>query len=97
MAAIDIAGVRFDKLVAVRPVGKTRLGVVWECRCDCGKTCTRTAAKLRAKGGVRSCPDCAKALHAARFDREAAARRVKFRKRWEKTGSLYQFGVEDLP
>lgn len=33
----DISGERFGRLVAIRPVGKDKIGAhIWECVCDCG-------------------------------------------------------------
>lgn len=33
---LDLTNQRFGYLVALRPVGSTRRGVQWACRCDCG-------------------------------------------------------------
>ena len=51
----DIAGQRFGKLVAVRPVGHDRWhSRVWECKCECGNMHTTTTSKLR-RGETTSC------------------------------------------
>ena len=53
--AKNLTGLRFGKLVAVRPT-ELRKGtfVVWECLCDCGKTHYVTSVNL-LHGYVRSC------------------------------------------
>lgn len=37
--AKDIKGERYERLVALRPVGSGHSGVKWECECDCGNFC----------------------------------------------------------
>ena len=50
-----IAGQRFGKLIAVRPTAQRLSGhIVWECRCDCGKTTFVTANNLK-RGNTQSC------------------------------------------
>lgn len=44
-AIIDIAGQRFGRLTAIKPVGKKR----WLCRCDCGNFMTAIGSRLRAE------------------------------------------------
>lgn len=46
----DIAGVRYGRLVAIRPTDK-RIGnaVVWECKCDCGNVAYYTTSMLSSK------------------------------------------------
>lgn len=51
--AIDITGVRFGRLVAVKPIVR-RGSRVWVCRCDCGGEATVSAGALR-HGRTRSC------------------------------------------
>lgn len=52
---IDITGMRFGKLVAVRYRYTNRLKqAVWECKCDCGKTHLAPAKDLRS-GNTKSC------------------------------------------
>ena len=55
MRGIDITGQRFGRLVAMRKTDERRDGcVVWECRCDCGKTSfVRSTCLLR--GTSTSC------------------------------------------
>lgn len=56
---IDIAGQRFGQLIAVRPTSERwRERVVWECKCDCGKTAF-VATHYLQRGKTRSC-GCAK-------------------------------------
>lgn len=50
----DLAGRRFGKLVAVRPVGRSKGGVVWECKCDCGNM-KEVRSSLLVSGKTRSC------------------------------------------
>ena len=52
---IDITGMRYGRLVALRPTDK-RSGhaVVWECICDCGKTKSISSLSLK-QGTARSC------------------------------------------
>ncbi len=48
---VDRVGERFGKLVVVRDAGRKFGGVLWECRCDCGRL-----VKVRASSLV--CGDC---------------------------------------
>lgn len=53
--ALDLTGVRFGKLVAVKPTGLRRdRSIEWECACDCGAVSKVAAAKLR-DGATKSC------------------------------------------
>lgn len=53
--AEDLKGLRFGKLVAVKHVGSHRKGgASWDCLCDCGKTCTVKATRLK-DGMTKSC------------------------------------------
>ena len=54
MRAVDITGQTFHYLTAIKPVGSSKSGVVWECRCKCGKT-TKTTAKNLRSGNTKSC------------------------------------------
>ena len=54
MRAVDIMGQTFHYLTAIKPVGSSKSGVVWECRCKCGKT-TKTTAKNLRSGNTKSC------------------------------------------
>lgn len=52
---IDLTGQRFGRLVAIEPVGKSNShGVLWRCKCDCGKEVDTRANYLR-NGGTTSC------------------------------------------
>jgi hypothetical protein len=52
---IDLTGQRFELLVAVARVGRSRSGeALWLCACDCGGTTTALASNLR-RGHTRSC------------------------------------------
>lgn len=51
----DLTGQRFGRLVALNASGKTRKkGILWHCRCDCGKE-TNVAAYQLKTGAVKSC------------------------------------------
>lgn len=51
----EIAGQRFGKLEAIRPVKKDKRGnVMWLCKCDCGNTKLVAATRLRT-GRTKSC------------------------------------------
>lgn len=53
--AVDLTGLRFGKLVAVRNTGKKRVrSFLWECRCDCGGVKLATSGELKP-GNVKSC------------------------------------------
>lgn len=51
--AVDITGMRFGRLLALRPNGTVGRKVMWDCRCDCGALRTIRGTDLRA--GVASC------------------------------------------
>jgi hypothetical protein len=46
----DMAGERFDRLIAIEYIGKGK----WRCQCDCGKTTEAHGSDMR-RGKVRSC------------------------------------------
>ncbi len=48
------AGVRFGRLIAIRPSGHCGSNIVWECLCDCGNTTHVSNPNLKA-GHIRSC------------------------------------------
>lgn len=54
--ALNITGMRFNRLVAIRPTGnKASDGkLLWECRCDCGKTHISKATSIK-NGHTQSC------------------------------------------
>ena len=46
----DITGVRYKRLVAVKPTDKRKNGlVVWECKCDCGNTVYVPGSSITSK------------------------------------------------
>lgn len=52
----DVSNQKFGKLLAIRPLysdPKTQ-GIVWECKCDCGKTINLLISKLTS-GNTKSC------------------------------------------
>ena len=52
---LDLAGVRFGRLLAVRCVGTNKNRQrVWLCRCDCGRQTRVTTNNLRT-GNTKSC------------------------------------------
>ncbi len=56
----DIAGKRFGRLTAVRPIGQNKYrAMIWLCSCDCGNNHTTTGSCLRS-GESKSC-GCLKA------------------------------------
>ena len=53
--SVDLTGQRFGQLIAVRPTSKRQKGcIVWECKCDCGKTTFANTNNLRS-GNSTSC------------------------------------------
>jgi len=51
----DITGMRFGRLVAIRPIGKKPgKSMNWECKCDCGNTCVVNLDSLTS-GDRTSC------------------------------------------
>lgn len=74
----DLTSERFGKLVAIRPTDQRRHGtVVWECLCDCGKTCevplgTLTNGHRKSCGcnGAKIGPVEVKPLHPESWDRD---------------------------
>ena len=52
---INIAGQKFGKLTAIRPLEERINGLImWECQCDCGEITYATSGNLRA-GNKKSC------------------------------------------
>ena len=62
MKAIDLAGQRFGKRIALRMVGVRGGHAQWLCRCDCGKESIIESSNLR-RGMCVSCKSCAKTIH----------------------------------
>lgn len=64
---LDLAGIRFGRLVAVeRATLATSSGVMWRCTCDCGKTVVVRTGALR-RGATKSCGCLGAELSAKRF------------------------------
>lgn len=63
---IDIAGMRFSRLVALRPVQSTNRNAKWECVCDCGNVTVVNSLKLRS-GNTKSCGCWQSEIAAKRF------------------------------
>ncbi len=57
----DLAGMRFGKLVALKPCGKKRNKTVWLCKCDCGNEVEVIGTAL-SFGNTNSC-GCTKLKH----------------------------------
>ena len=52
---LDLTGMRFGRLVALRSVGSNPQGnAMWECVCDCGKTVIINSQRLKS-GKTKSC------------------------------------------
>jgi hypothetical protein len=51
---LDLTNRTFGHLTALRPAGSTKQGVLWLCRCSCGKNTTVHAKELRS-GNTCSC------------------------------------------
>ena len=53
--ARKLTGMRFGRLTVVQPTKeRNRSSIVWECRCDCGKTAFLPTSRL-IKGETKSC------------------------------------------
>lgn len=51
----DITNKRFGRLIAIKPVGKTKSReIMWKCKCDCGNCVEVLGSSLRA-GRTKSC------------------------------------------
>lgn len=67
MNRVNIAGQRFGRLVASKPIETTNQGVVWLFMCDCGKEHKRLAKAIRHKGEKASCGCLQKQIHSDRM------------------------------
>ena len=56
-ARIDITGLRFGRLTAIRPLHKNKFGyLIWLCHCECGNEITASSGDLKHyKHPTRSC------------------------------------------
>lgn len=64
---VDIAGLRFGRLVAIRRVASVKRNTMWAAQCDCGNITTVTATRIKS-GHTRSC-GCLKRETASRLNR----------------------------
>ena len=55
----DIAGHKYGKLTAIKPVGEKYSRTIWLCKCDCGKDREVLIDQL-SSGDVHECEKCAK-------------------------------------
>lgn len=76
--ALDLTGLRFGRLVAVRDVGSMRAFRLWQFKCDCGSIIERTTASV-VHGGTGSC-GC--------FQREESSRRNSLKIEGQRFGRL---------
>lgn len=60
-AVKDLTGIRFGKLVAIKPCGKKYNRTVWLCQCDCGNEIEVVGTSL-SSGNTNSC-GCTKLKH----------------------------------
>ena len=67
MKQLDIAGQRFGRLVADKPVDYTPQGVVWLFLCDCGNPHRRLAKSVRHRSEKASCGCLQKQIHSERM------------------------------
>jgi hypothetical protein len=51
---IEVGGQRFGRAVVIRCVGTDHKHIMWECKCDCGKTFITRGSSL-AYGNTKSC------------------------------------------
>jgi hypothetical protein len=57
---VDITGMRFGRLVAIKSVGTNAVGkLMWECQCDCGNSSIVAGKRLR-NGHNTSCGYCSR-------------------------------------
>ena len=52
--AKNIAGLKFNKLLPIKPIARSSQGILWLCKCDCGNTTKLTTGKI-ISGQTRSC------------------------------------------
>lgn len=56
----------FGYLTLIEPYRKTRYGIVWKCRCDCGNEIVKLTAKLKT-GNYTSCGKCKRRKKSHKF------------------------------
>lgn len=75
----DLKGDRFGRLVVLRPAGRRRGYVLWECRCDCENICYADTSQLK-RGKKNSC-GCIRAEIMSRTGEQRKAERKTTRGR----------------
>jgi hypothetical protein len=53
-AIVDLSGIRFGRLIAVRLAARAGKHTFWNCSCDCGATSIARSNNLR-RGHTKSC------------------------------------------
>ncbi|MGG5359371.1 hypothetical protein [Enterococcus sp. DIV0240a] len=85
MVKLDLTNQRFGRLTVIKETAERRRKcVVWECKCDCGKTTHRTSVELKYHG-IRSC-GCLRGPKRNNLEAEIVAKRRKL-----KTEKEYRF------
>ena len=81
--AKNLAGQRFERLTALRPIKKRANSgqIVWECICDCGKQHFVRSDSLR-DGSVKSC-GCLQKEIAKRHNTQHKMAKTSIYKRWQ--------------
>jgi hypothetical protein len=74
---IDLVGQRFNRLLVVSDAGRANGGVLWLCKCGCGKETTVSATALKS-GNTKSC-GCLFAEHKSHLKHGAAKKGQKGR------------------
>lgn len=90
-------GQRFGELTAIKAVGSGRQGVKWLCRCDCGRSAIRTAARLlqaRREKQRPCCYVCLQELRSGSCYYAALKREEFFLDLWLDQATLYSVSAE---
>lgn len=97
---IDIAGQKYGKLTAIKPVGAASYGgILWECKCDCGNSHTAEYSNL-IRGYVQSC-GCLKSKGEQKIQELLTDYQIKYKTQYTPSGWLlstnykpfYDFGI----
>lgn len=94
----DLKNQRFGELVVVRAVDRSRKGILWLCRCDCGRVALRSTSALRRSvklGHTPTCLRCFSELRRGLFLQRTVDRAGFWLKAWLETGSLYSADWSD--
>ena len=51
---LDVTGLKFGRLTAIKPAGRKGRESLWQCSCECGKECVAQLNNLRS-GNTTSC------------------------------------------